>query len=280
MKANTTAFTLSAIKSRYLTRQGKKSILRGMELFQRLGLLVGNEGLLVLERARVVVVGVGGVGSWAAEALARSGVGRIAIVDADTVCESNVNRQIQALPSTIGLPKAAVLRERLLSINPACSVEAFEAIFSNESAEIFHIEDADYVIDAIDSLSFKLDLIETCFRKNVKLFSSMGMARKLDPSRLKTADIWETGGCPLARLVRQGLRKHGFTGSFTTVYSDERLPHADTSHGENDADVEERLGIRKAVNGSCVTVTASAGFILAGLVIQDVYMKHTQRTSV
>ncbi|MDR0289778.1 MAG: epoxyqueuosine reductase QueH [Treponema sp.] len=218
-------------------------------LFQRLALLIGTGTLKKLAQASVLVVGVGGVGSWCAEALVRSGIGRIGIVDFDTVCASNVNRQLQATSRTLGTTKVEVLKQRLLEINPRCEVSAWEKVFSKETAAEFGIETMDYVIDAIDSIEHKLDLIETAYTAGVKLFSSMGMARKLDPTRIKTADIWETQACPLARLVRQGLRKRGFTGNFTAIYSDELL-------GEN--------------KGSVVTVTASAGMVLASLVLRNI----------
>jgi len=249
-------------------------------LFQRLALLLGNDAVDALSRARVIVFGVGGVGGWAAEGLVRSGVGQVAIVDSDTVCVTNVNRQVQAMPATVGKPKVAVLKDRLLAINPSCSVPAFERVFSMENAELFGIESADYVIDAIDSLTFKLDLLETCFQKGVTVFSSMGMAQKLDPTQIKTADIWKTEGCPLARLVRQGLRKRGFKGHFTAVYSSERLPLHDeipvacgSAHclcPARNCAAPEWCASKKVINGSSVTVTASAGMILAGLVLQDV----------
>jgi tRNA A37 threonylcarbamoyladenosine dehydratase len=251
-------------------------------LFQRLALLIGNDALHALERTRVIIFGTGGVGSWAAEGLARSGVGQITVVDSDTVCVTNVNRQVQALPSTIGKPKVEVLKDRLLTINPDCSVPIFEKVFSKENAELFNIESADYVIDAIDSLTYKLDLIETCFQKGVKIFSSMGMAQKLDPTQLKTADVWDTHGCPLARLVRQGLRKRGFGGHFTAVYSSERLPlhseipvacgsrHCLCPAKKDGGAAPEWCASKKIINGSSVTVTASAGMILAGLAVQDV----------
>ncbi|MDR0374252.1 MAG: tRNA threonylcarbamoyladenosine dehydratase [Treponema sp.] len=259
-------------------------------LFQRLALMVGNEAIDMLARLRVIVFGVGGVGGWSAEALARSGVGHIAIVDSDAVCVTNINRQVQATSSTIGMPKVEALRDRLLAIHPNCSVTAFEQVFSKENAKLFNIENADYVIDAIDSLTYKLDLIEACFQKKVKIFSSMGMAQKLDPAQLKTADIWDTRGCPLARLVRYGLRKRGFDGHFTVVFSGERLPlHAEIpvacgkarclcparkyAAGSGERDVPEWCASKKVVNGSSVTVTASAGMMLAGLVLQDVYAK-------
>ncbi|GHV86344.1 tRNA threonylcarbamoyladenosine dehydratase [Spirochaetia bacterium] len=246
--------------------------------FHRLGLLTGSKALAVLEQTRVLIFGLGGVGSWTAEALVRSGIGYITIVDNDTVCVTNINRQIQAVPATVGLPKAAALMQRLLLINPGCQVTAFNQVFSRETAEIFEIEKAHYVIDAIDSLTHKLDLIETVVHP--VLFSSMGMAAKLDPTRLKTADIWDTVGCPLARLVRQGLRKRGFTGHFTAVYSDEqaiRAVNAETFCGGakclcTNKDTEW-CSSKKVINGSAVPVTAAAGMILASLVLQDVLYK-------
>ena len=249
--------------------------------FLRLALITGEAALEKLARTRALVFGLGGVGSWCAEALARSGVGAIGIVDSDTVCVTNVNRQVQATSRTVGRSKAEVLQERLLEINPRCEVTAWNRVFCREDAAAFGIASADYVIDAIDSLGHKLDLIEITRAAGVTLFSSMGMAQKMDPTRLKTAGIWDTGGCPLARLVRQGLRKRGFTGSFTAVYSDERLPR----HGEiavacgsrlclcaggGDTERTEWCSGKKIINGSAVTVTASAGMILASLVLRDI----------
>jgi tRNA A37 threonylcarbamoyladenosine dehydratase len=260
-------------------------------LFQRLSLLTGKAAIDALDAARVIVFGLGGVGSWAAEALVRSGIGRIGIVDSDTVCVTNINRQVQALPSTVGQPKAAVLRERLCAINPRCNVTAFEAVFSKENAALFEIDKADYVIDAIDSLDFKLDLIEASALAGVRLYSSMGMAQKLDPTRLKTAGIWETHGCPLARLVRSGLRKRGFTGSFTVVYSDERLPLAEDAESACGTGrclcARDRCGTpeiewcasKKVINGSAVTVTAAAGMVLASLVVRDLAAPCTRTLS-
>jgi tRNA A37 threonylcarbamoyladenosine dehydratase len=256
-------------------------------MFQRLTLLAGAEAMEALSRLRVVVFGVGGVGSWCAEALARSGVGHIALVDSDTVCVTNINRQVQATSATVGRFKVDVLRDRLLEINPGCEVRAYGKVFSRESAGDFGIETADYVIDAIDSISHKLDLIECAAANGVPLFSSMGMAQKLDPTRIKTADIWETQGCPLARLVRAGLRKRGFRGHFTVVYSSERLPLSSgvvaacgsaqclcpaRDSGDPNSPVEW-CSSKKVINGSAVTVTAVAGMILGSLVIQDVYAR-------
>jgi tRNA A37 threonylcarbamoyladenosine dehydratase len=252
--------------------------------FQRLALLTGAEALERLEKTSVLVFGVGGVGSWCAEALARSGVGNIGIIDSDTVCITNINRQVQATKNTVGLSKVETLKERLLAINPRCTVTAWEKVFSKESEESFGIDKADYCIDAIDSLSNKIELIDYTASCGTKLFSCMGMAQKLDPTRIKTADIWKTEGCPLAALIRKGLRKQGFTGNFTAVYSNEQLPlHREIGvacgsalclcperdRSDPGAPVEW-CSAKKVINGSSVTVTATAGMILASLVIQDV----------
>jgi len=236
--------------------------------------------MAALEKSRVIVFGLGGVGSWAAEALVRSGIGSITLVDSDTVCVTNVNRQIQASSSTIGLGKTAALEERLKDINPSCEIRSFPVIFSKESSEIFGIYAADYVLDAIDTLSHKLDLIETALTSGIKFYSSMGMAQKLDPTLVRTADIWETRGCPLARLVRQGLRKRNIAGHFTAVYSPERLPlQTDPDTAAPDAAASDAAAPhswdrgKKVINGSAVTVTATAGMVLASLVIRDVYAR-------
>jgi tRNA A37 threonylcarbamoyladenosine dehydratase len=261
-------------------------------IFQRLALLAGQEAVDALGGTRVVVFGVGGVGSWCAEALVRSGVGHITIVDSDTVCVTNINRQAQATSATVGEFKTEALKRRLLEINPRCDVISRGLVFCRENAADFGIEKADYVIDAIDSLTNKLDLIEYCAQASIPLFSSMGMAQKLDPTQLKTAGIWDTEGCPLARLVRAGLRRRGFTGSFTVVYSGERLPLSAgvqascgsarclcpsagmRGPGAPDGEIcppVEWCSSKKVINGSAVTVTAAAGMILASLVLRDVY---------
>jgi len=243
-------------------------------IFERLILLTGKESLEKLNNTHALVFGAGGVGSWAAEALVRSGIGKIGIIDNDFVCASNVNRQVEATSLTLGQPKASSLKKRLLEINPECDITAWDELFCLENAPNFPIEKSNYVIDAIDSLNHKLDLIEIVCNANVTLFSSMGMALKTDPSQIKTASIWKTGNCPLARLVRQGLRKRGFSGDFTAVYSTETPTH-------NETDEEQFVTTggntpyqgRKKVNGSIVTVTATAGLVLASLVINSVLNK-------
>jgi tRNA A37 threonylcarbamoyladenosine dehydratase len=258
--------------------------------FQRLALITGAAALDALTALRVIVVGIGGVGSWCAEALARSGVGSITLIDCDTVCVTNINRQVQATAAAVGQLKTDALKRRLLEINPDCEVRARAEVFSAASAASagFGFEDADYIIDAIDSLTYKLDLIEYAAALGKPLYSSMGMAQKLDPTRLKTASVWESSGCPLARNVRQGLRKRGFSGDFTVVYSPEYVPRAPDApfsgcgtaaclcppkSGGSGAS-PEWCASKKVINGSAVTVTATAGMILASLVINDVYRKH------
>jgi len=247
---------------------------------QRLALVTGSEAAEALAASRVLVVGIGGVGSWCAEALVRSGIGKISLIDSDTVCVSNINRQVQATASTVGRLKTEALEERLKDINPGCEVKAYPRIFSKENAELFDIAGADYVIDAIDSLSCKLDLIETALSLGRPFFSSMGMAQKLDPTLIRTADIWETSGCPLARLVRQGLRKRNISGHFTAVYSPEILPLRETPPQEKLPPAPLAGGPggwdngKKVINGSAVTVTAAAGMVLASLVIRDVCVRY------
>ncbi|MCL2130190.1 MAG: tRNA threonylcarbamoyladenosine dehydratase [Treponema sp.] len=248
---------------------------------QRLILLIGEEAATSLEKCKVLVVGLGGVGSWCAEALVRSGVGNISIVDSDTVCASNINRQAQAMCSTIGRLKTGALEERLKDISPGCTVKAFPKVFSKENADDFDIGGMDYVIDAIDTLPCKLDLIEAALAAGKPLYSSMGMAGKLDPALIKTGDIWDTQSCPLAKLVRQGLKKRDISGHFTAVYSTEKLkrnglpePAALSDHLQvarrGSPPVRENGRI---INGSAVTVTAAAGMVLASLVLKDIYSR-------
>jgi tRNA A37 threonylcarbamoyladenosine dehydratase/predicted adenine nucleotide alpha hydrolase (AANH) superfamily ATPase len=239
------------------------------DFFQRLALLTGTDVLKKLTQTNVLIFGVGGVGSWCAEALVRSGIGKIGLVDFDTVNASNVNRQIQATSRTIGLAKVEVLKLRLLEINPDCEVSVWAKNFSRENAAEFGIEKADYAIDAIDTFPHKLDLIEFLSNSGITFFSSMGMALKIDPTRIKTAGIWESGGCALARLVRQGLRKRGFNGNFTVVYSDEPPINAGQNPSGESIDKGDPAG-KKRINGSCVTVTAPAGMALASLVLRDI----------
>jgi len=233
-------------------------------IFERLNLLIGNEALEKLANTKVLVFGAGGVGSWAAEALVRSGIGKIGIIDNDIICKSNINRQVEATSLTIGEPKATTLKKRLLEINPDCEVTSWDELFCYDNINLFDINSSDFVIDAIDSLNHKLNLIEFVYNAGITLYSSMGMALKIDPTLIKIGSIWKTAGCPLARLVRQGLRTRNFQGDFTAVFSTEVQQNKIMAIPSRDS---------KPVNGSIVTVTATAGFYLANLVINQVINK-------
>ncbi len=235
------------------------------DIFQRLELLVGGDVAAAFGRLRVALFGVGGVGGWCAESLVRSGVGHLTIIDFDCVCTSNVNRQLVATTATLGRPKVEVLRERLLSINPAAEVVALRERYTAETSASFGLGSFDYVIDAIDSLDDKAHLIRavTALDRPV-LFSSMGAARKMDPFRIRSSEFWSVQGDPLARALRTRFRKedHLPAKKFLCVWSDEHL---------------ENLGGDAAgatrVNGTIAHMTAMFGFALAGLVVQDVCYK-------
>ncbi|MDZ4197874.1 MAG: tRNA threonylcarbamoyladenosine dehydratase, partial [Kiritimatiellia bacterium] len=203
--------------------------------FHRTELLFGPEGIRQLAATHVLLFGVGGVGSWCAEALIRTGLGRLTLVDSDVVCVTNLNRQLQATRKTIGQPKVQALKERLLEINPEAQIEAIQKAYKLETRTEFHLAGADYVLDAIDSLSHKVDLIASCLEAGVPLFSAMGAASKMDATTVRVDSIWKTHGCKLARFVRKRLRQRGVTGDCLCVYSREYLPSraAKTACGSN-----------------------------------------------
>jgi tRNA A37 threonylcarbamoyladenosine dehydratase len=255
-------------------------------MFQRTGLLVGPAVLARLAGTRVLLFGVGGVGSWCAEALIRSGVGHLAIVDSDCVCVTNVNRQVQALPGRVGRLKVEELAARLREINPSAEVVAHARPYGPDTRDTFAIETYDYVLDAIDSLSPKLGLIEHALLAGRTLFGTMGASAKLDPTKVRVASIWETAGCPLARRIRKRLRHHGITTDFKVVHSEEMLlnqgPPTDCGTGNclcprfatlpdgSRAPAHEWCSRKSYVNGSVVMVTAAFGMALASLVVNDV----------
>lgn len=237
------------------------------DIFNRARLLVGEKGMERIALSRVLLFGVGGVGSWCAESLVRSGISHLTIVDADTVNITNVNRQLMATTRTVGRPKVEALKERLLEINPSAQITPIHALFTPESAAEFHLEDYDYVIDCIDSLKDKTALIELASHSPATLFSSMGAALKIDPTRIRVADFWDVHGDPLARAIRKKMRKEGRTTGkpVLCVYSEELL--------ENQGEAQEPAQeiVRKAcVNGSLAHITAIFGHSLAGLVLMDI----------
>ena len=274
------------------------------EQFARTAMLLGEEGVKRLERARVAVFGIGGVGGYVAEALARSGVGHFLLVDSDRVALSNLNRQIIATLETVGQYKTQAMKERILSINPDAQVETRECFFLPENAEEFDFTGLDYVVDAVDTVTAKLELILRARRFGVPVISSMGAGNKLDASRLEVADIYQTSVCPLARVMRRELKARG-VDRLKVVYSREeaRKPAApapqasdggsrpasgaaalsaggsfpasgaaapsDGGAGASGPGREAPAPGRRAVPGSVVFVPAAAGLILAGEVVKD-----------
>ena len=191
-----------------------------MDQFSRTELLIGSEGLKRLKASRMAVFGIGGVGGYAAEALVRSGLGAIDLFDDDRICLTNLNRQVIALRSTVGRYKAEVMAERLLDINPQAQVHSFKMFYMPDTADSVDLSQYDYVIDAVDTVTAKLELIARAHSLGVPIISAMGAGNKLDPTRLRVADIFETSVCPLARVMRHELRKRGIP-RLKVVFSDE-----------------------------------------------------------
>ena len=237
-------------------------------IFRRSELLLGDEAMGRIAEKRVVIFGVGGVGSWCAESLIRSGICRLTIVDSDRVCITNINRQLMATTKTVGQVKVDALKERLLSINPSAEITALQQVFSEETAESFQLDSYDYIIDAIDSLKDKAALILLACKTGAKLYSSMGAALKLDPTRIKVTEFWKVQGDPLARAIRKKFKHYGQypEKKFMVVYSDELLENqgCPTDEGE-----EPSPFVKPQTNGSLAHITAIFGFTLAGLVVQD-----------
>ena len=238
-------------------------------IFRRAELLLGDEAMKQIAQKRVIIFGVGGVGSWCAESLVRSGIRQLTIVDSDRVCITNINRQLMATSKTIGQVKVEALKERLLSINPSAEITALQQIFTAETADSFDIGSYDYIIDAIDSLKDKALLILMATQTEAKLFSSMGAALKLDPTRIKTAEFWKVQGDPLARALRKRFKRDGQypKRKFQCVYSDELLENKGIP--PTDGEIPSMFN-KPQINGTLAHITAIFGFMLAGLVIQDI----------
>lgn len=240
------------------------------EIFKRSQLLLGKETMERMAAARVILFGVGGVGSWCAESLVRTGIRHLTIVDADRVATSNINRQLMATTETIGRVKVEALKERLLAINPHAEITAIEGIYTEETASQFHLDEYDYIIDAIDSLSDKMLLIELACKTKATFFSSMGAALKLDPTKIQVTEFWKVKGDPLARALRNKFKraKRFPQKKFLCVFSDELLANKGLDDGS-----EALLFNKVKTNGSLAHITAIFGFTLAGLVIKDVNVK-------
>lgn len=230
--------------------------------FSRTELLLGADGMKKLKRARVAVFGIGGVGGYAVEALARAGIGALDLIDNDVISLTNINRQIIALHSTVGLPKTDVMAARVKDINPECEVRIYQTFYGPDTAEQFDFAQYDYIIDAIDTVTGKLALAVNAQKANTPIISSMGTGNKLDPTAFTVTDIYKTSFCPLARIMRKELRKRGIE-RLKVVYSEEE---ALTPEGVT----EELPQGRRSIPGSVSFVPSAAGLILAGEVIKDI----------
>lgn len=241
--------------------------------FSRTELLLGRTAMERLSHCKVAVFGIGGVGGYVCEALVRSGVGAFVLVDHDRICESNLNRQIIATKETIGRYKVDVMKERMLSINPEIKVEVQRRFFLPETAEDFSFADYDYVVDAVDTVSAKLELAVRCAAAGTPMISSMGAGNKLDPTAFRIADIYQTKMDPLARVMRRELKKRGIE-HLKVVYSEEppiSLPSERSERNQNeDGKTEPR---RRSTPGSIAFVPSAAGLVLAGAVIRDLIKK-------
>ena len=243
--------------------------------FSRSEFLLGPESTDILAQKKVAIFGVGGVGSYAVEALARGGIGSILLVDDDRVCLTNINRQLIALRSTIGKFKVEVMRDRVLDINPAAKVEIRQCFYNAETAPSFDFTDFSYVIDCVDTISAKLLLVEEARRYGVPVISCMGAGNKLDPTRFEIADIYKTSVCPLARVMRHELKKRGIP-SLKVLYSREKPIEPKTSEENSCATgcvcppgTVRKCSNRRQIPGSVPFVPSVAGLIIAGEVIKD-----------
>lgn len=247
--------------------------------FERVKYLIGEKGLSLLSNTSVILFGVGGVGGWCAEALIRSGIGHLTLVDPDKIEITNLNRQIQATLDTIDKFKVYELAERLKKINPEAEIIPIQKEYNKETAHLFELKRFDYVIDAIDSLSSKVELIINATASNVTLFTSLGAAGWINPSFIKIGYLMETEGCRLGRMLRKKLRQKKYKGNPLCVYSEEGafpLPEFSKYYKEKSSlfsSNEEFLLKKKYPNGSFLHITGTFGFFLAGLVIMDVLKK-------
>ena len=241
--------------------------------FSRTELILGKDAIKKLASSRVAVFGVGGVGGYAVEALARSGVGALDLIDSDIICLSNINRQIIATQNNIGQYKVDEAKKRVLSINPDCVVRTYKIFYLPETEDMFDFSQYDYVVDAIDTVSGKLALVENAKKTGTPVISSMGAGNKLDPTAFRVADIYSTSVDPLARIMRYECRKRKID-KLKVVYSCEKplcpkKEETSEGKGENLSDVNEKSKPRRSVPGSTAFVPSVVGLIIAGEVIKD-----------
>lgn len=260
-------------------------------IYNRTELLLGDDVMEALAAVKVIILGVGGVGSWCAEGLVRSGVTKLTIVDSDRVCITNVNRQLMATTKTVGQVKVDALKVRLLEINPKAEITAVQQIYCEETADQFNLDEYDYVIDAVDSLKDKVHLILKATASKARFYCSLGAALKVDPLKIKVAEFWNVRGCPLGAALRKRMKRTKTLPSrkFLCVYDDEVLPNrghcqscgtekcmcpkAQNGPGNPDLLNHEWCSSKAQINGTTVHVTAIFGMTLSGLVIDDIYRR-------
>lgn len=246
-----------------------------MNEFSRTELLLGAQAMETLKQARVAVFGIGGVGSYAVEALARSGVGALDLIDDDLVCLTNINRQMIALRSTVGKPKVEVAAARIADINPACTVRTYRTFYTPETADMFDFSQYDYIIDAIDTVTGKIELVTRAQAAGTPILSCMGAGNKLDPTAFEVADVYSTSVCPLARVMRRELKKRGIR-ALKVVYSKEEAltplvseENSCAGHCICPKDAQRTCTVRRQIPGSTAFVPSVAGLIAAGEVVKD-----------
>lgn len=244
-----------------------------LHAFSRMELLLGSEAIAKLRDSHVAVFGVGGVGSFTVEGLARSGIGKLTLIDDDCVCLTNLNRQLPATVSTIGRPKVEVMRERILDINPRAEVTIHQKFYLPDTADELISTEYDYIVDAIDTVTAKIDIIVQAKQRNIPVISCMGAGNKLDPTAFIVTDIAKTTGCPLARVVRRELRKRNVM-SVKVVYSREKplTPSTEGACGQNcvcPPGSTRTCATRRQIPGSVSFVPSVAGLIMAGEVVKD-----------
>ncbi len=236
------------------------------EEFSRTLMLIGQENIFKLKKSKVAVFGIGGVGSYVVEGLVRVGVGNIVLIDDDIISKSNINRQIHALYSSIGRPKVEIMKERVLDINPEINLDAYQKLYNSNNAKELLLDDYTYVVDAIDMVSSKIDLIQRCKEKKIEIISCMGTGNRLDPTLLKIDDIYNTQNCPLARIMRKELKKRKIE-DLDVVYSTEKpiKPKTDILLSEH-----RQSNKRGRIIGSVSFVPSVAGLIIASEVVKNI----------
>lgn len=240
------------------------------ERFSRTGLLIGEEALMRLKNAKVAVFGIGGVGGYVVEALARSGVGAFVLIDNDTVCESNINRQIIATEDTVGQYKVDVMQQRILSVNPDAKVEVHKCFFLPDTAQDFDFTEYSYVVDAVDTVTAKLEIILRAKEAAVPVISCMGAGNKLDPTKFQVTDIYKTTTCPLAKVMRRELKKRNVKDLKVVYSTEEAIKPLLPDGGKKEAEDAEVMGNgRRSTPGSIAFVPSVAGLIAAGEVVKD-----------